>query len=128
MNITDEIAPVSTLRPSLADISSRSRSPITKVVRVLVLDDNEDDFAFVKILLSKSLMCTYQLEWVPTEKAALGALQRGGFDVGLFDYKLGGTTGLEILRTLQSQQCDIPVILLTGSENPEIDQDRKSVV
>lgn len=121
MNITDEIAPVSTLRPSLADIS-RPRAPLTKVVRVLVLDDNEDDFAFVKILLSKSLMCTYHLEWVPTEADAVAALQRGGFDVGLFDYKLGGTTGLEILRTLQSQQCDIPVILLTGSENPEIDQ------
>ena len=56
MNITDEIAPVSTLRPGLADI--RPRAAITKVVRVLVLDDNEDDFAFVKILLSKSLMCT----------------------------------------------------------------------
>jgi CheY-like chemotaxis protein len=121
MNITDEIAPVSTLRPSLADIS-RPRVPLTKVVRVLVLDDNEDDFAFVKILLSKSLMCTYHLEWVPTEAAAVAALRRGGFDVGLFDYKLGGTTGLEILRTLQSQQWDIPVILLTGSENPEIDQ------
>ena len=120
MNITDEIAPVSTLRPSLSDM--RARAAMTKLVRVLVLDDSEDDFAFVKILLSKSLMCTYQLEWVPTEAAALEALRHSGFDVGLFDYKLGGTTGLEILRTLQSQQCDIPVILLTGSENPEIDQ------
>ena len=74
MNITDEIAPVSTLRPTLAEMG-RSRSPLTKRVRVLVLDDNEDDFAFVKILLSKSLMCTYQLEWVPTEAAALAALK-----------------------------------------------------
>ena len=70
MNITDEIAPVGTLRPSLAEIT-RPRTPLTKVVRVLVLDDNEDDFAFVKVLLGKSLMCTYQLEWVPTEAAAL---------------------------------------------------------
>jgi signal transduction histidine kinase len=121
MNITDEIVPVRTLRPTLGDIG-RTRGPITKTVRVLVLDDSEDDFAFVKILLNKSNMCTYHLEWVPTEKAALAALSRGGFDVGLFDYKLGGTTGLEILRTLQSQQCEIPIILLTGSENPEVDQ------
>jgi signal transduction histidine kinase len=121
MNISDEMAPVSTLPPPLADISPR-RSIGAKVVRVLVLDDNEDDFAFVKILLGKSLTCTYQLEWAPTEAAALAALPRGGFDVALFDYKLGGTTGLEILRTLQTQQCEIPIILLTGSENPEIDQ------
>jgi CheY-like chemotaxis protein len=89
---------------------------------VLVLDDNEDDFAFVKILLGKSLAFTYALEWAPTEHVAIEALQRGGFDVALFDYKLGGTTGLEILRTLQTQQCEIPIILLTGSENPDVDQ------
>ena len=69
MNIADEMAPVSTLRPGLGDI--RPRAAITKVVRVLVLDDNEDDFAFVKTLLSKSLMCTYQLECVPSETEAL---------------------------------------------------------
>ncbi len=122
MNLSDEIAPVGTLpRPRLADPLSRRRTP-AKVIRVLVLDDNEDDFAFVKILLGKSLVFAYQLEWAPTEAAALTALRHSSFDVGLFDYKLGGTTGLEILRTLQSQQCDIPIILLTGSENPDVDQ------
>ncbi len=122
MNLTDEIAPVSTLRPGLTDLRGRRGGTTRKPVRVLVLDDNEDDFAFVKILLGKSLAFTYELQWAQTEEAALSALRRGGFDVALFDYKLGGTTGLEILQTLQSQQCDIPIILLTGSENPEIDQ------
>src|SRR5688500_9001051 len=122
MNLTDEIAPVGTLpRTRLGDPLTRRRTP-QKMIRVLVLDDNEDDFAFVKILLGKSLVFSYQLEWAPTEAAALEAVRKGGFDVGLFDYKLGGTTGLEILRTVQSQQCDIPIILLTGSENPEVDQ------
>ncbi len=121
MNITDEIAPVSALRPGLGELNRR-RDLRKKVVRVLVLDDNEDDFAFVKILLGKSMLFAYELQWAPTEGVALDALQRGGFDVALFDYKLGGTTGLEILRTLQGQQCEIPIILLTGSENPEVDQ------
>lgn len=122
MNLTDEIAPVSTLRPALPEIGQRRGATGRKVVRVLVLDDNEDDFAFVSILLGKGSAFTYESEWVQTEDAAVNALQRGGFDVALFDYKLGGTTGLEILRTLQGQQCDIPIILLTGSENPEVDQ------
>lgn len=119
MNITDEIPPVS-LRTSPADLARRPAS--ATIVRVLVLDDNEDDFAFVKILLGKSQMATYQVEWASNESAALAALQQRRFDVGLFDYRLSGTTGLETLRALQSQQCDIPIILLTGSENPEIDQ------
>jgi signal transduction histidine kinase len=121
MNLTDEIVPASKLRPGLGELGRR-RAPAGALVRVLVLDDNEDDFAFVKILLGKSQRCSYHLEWVPTEAAALAALRKGGFDVGLFDYRLGATTGLEILRTLRQQQCEIPIILLTGSENPEIDQ------
>jgi signal transduction histidine kinase len=104
MNFTEQIAPVTTLRPELG---RTSRRPGSRTVRVLVLDDNEDDFAFVKILLGKSVMCSYQLEWVATEAAALSALRTGGFDVGLFDYKLGATTGLEILRTLQLKQCGL---------------------
>lgn len=119
MNITADIAPANNLGAPLGGMPRRRGN---KAVRVLVLDDNEDDYAFVKILLSKGLSSTYLTEWAPTEQAALEAVQRGGFDVGLFDYKLGGTTGLEILRTLQGQQCEIPIILLTGSENPEIDQ------
>jgi hypothetical protein len=51
-------------------------APVWKTSYRLVLDDNEDDFAFVKILLGKSLSFTYALEWAPTEVAALQALQR----------------------------------------------------
>jgi signal transduction histidine kinase/CheY-like chemotaxis protein len=122
MNITDEVLTMHPVAPTVVPaLNHRAKAP-AKVVRVLVLDDNEDDFAFVKILLGKSFTCTYQLAWAPTEAAAREALQQGTFDVGLFDYKLGGTTGLEFLRALQGQQCEMPIILLTGSENPEIDQ------
>jgi signal transduction histidine kinase/CheY-like chemotaxis protein len=121
MNLTDDIPPVRTLPPALSSMN-RSRKAGAKVVRVLVLDDNEDDFAFVRILLNKSLTCTYELVWTPTEAAALAALQRDDFDVALFDYKLGGSTGIDILRTIHAQQCEVPVILLTGAENPELDQ------
>jgi PAS domain-containing protein/two-component sensor histidine kinase len=119
MNITADITPASNLGAPVGGVARRRGS---KVVRVLVLDDNEDDFAFVKILLSKGHTSKYHIEWAPTERAALEAVKRGGFDVGLFDYKLGGTTGLEIMRTLQGQQCEMPIILLTGSENPELDE------
>ncbi len=122
MNLTDEVPTVHAAAPTDLPTLKRRVSRASKVIRVLVLDDNEDDFALVKIILSKSLLCTYDLVWAPTEAAALTAIDTGEFDVGLFDYKLGGTTGLEILRTLQRQQCELPVILLTGAESPEIDQ------
>lgn len=122
MNITDEAPTVRAVIPAPLPGLTRRAGLKTKTIRVLVLDDNEDDFALVKFILQKSLTCNYDMVWAPTEAAVLDAVRDGVFDVGLFDYKLGGTTGLEILRTLQNQQCDLPVILLTGSENPEIDQ------
>src|SRR5215207_575812 len=122
MNIADDLVPVKTLSPTrLADLSRHGKVP-AQVVKVLVLDDNEDDFAFVKILLGKSAVCRYEIDWASTEAGALDALRRNRYDVGLFDYKLGGTTGLELLRALQREQFEMPVILLTGSENPELDQ------
>lgn len=122
MNLTDEVPTVRAVAPTTLPDLKRRGSLTAKVVRVLVLDDNEDDFALVKIILGKSRLCTYDLVWAPTTAAALAALDTQEFDVGLFDYKLGGTTGIELLRTLQKQECEVPVILLTGAENPEIDQ------
>jgi signal transduction histidine kinase/CheY-like chemotaxis protein len=122
MQITDEISPVLAAPPiKLPALNGRRGAP-AKTIRVLVLDDNEDDFAFVKVLLGKSATCCYELEWAPTAEAALDAIRERRPDVGLFDYKLAGTTGLDLLRRLQSEQCETPIILLTGSENPEIDQ------
>lgn len=125
MTMTDAVSPglsASTLPPiKLSALAARRPSP-TKLIRVLVLDDNEDDFAFVRVLLGKSATHRYELEWAPTAEAALEAIRDRRPDVGLFDYRLAGTTGLDLLRRLQAQQCEVPIILLTGSENPEVDQ------
>lgn len=122
MKMTDVVTPALDPTPIKLSALNGRRSPATKMVRVLVLDDNEDDFIFVKALLGKSVLCRYELEWAPTEDAALEAIRVRRPDVGLFDYRLAGTTGLDLLRKLQAQQCEMPIILLTGSENPEIDQ------
>jgi len=125
MKMSDAVSPALETHPlapvKLGGLGPR-RTHSSSVLRVLVLDDNEDDFAFVKVLLGKSVLCRYELEWAATEQAALEAIRDRKPDVGLFDYRLAGTTGLDLLRKLQAQQCETPIILLTGSENPEIDQ------
>lgn len=125
MKMTDAVSPAvapSPLPPLKLPGMSGRRNAAARAIRVLVLDDNEDDFAFVKVLLGKSMSARYELEWAPTAEAALEAIRDRRPDVGLFDYRLAGTTGLDLLRTLQGQQCDMPIILLTGSENPDVDQ------
>lgn len=95
----------------------------TAPIRVLVVDDSEDDFRIVVHLLRKNTFATYDVEWAPSFEAGIEALQRRAHDVGLFDYLLNGHTGLELLRTAQTLGCELPLILLTGHDSPEVDRE-----
>lgn len=92
-------------------------------IRVLMVEDKEDDFAFVRLLLSKKTIHRYELEWAPTYEAGVDALQRGGHDVALFDHNLGLHTGMALLREAARLGITMPIILLTGADSLEIDQE-----
>lgn len=91
-------------------------------VRVLLVEDDEDDY-----LLTRDLLLHTGLDWVDISRVAtyddaLAACDRQDvFDVGLFDYRLGERNGIELLRALESQGCSLPVILLTGQVDHAID-------
>lgn len=93
-------------------------------MRVLIVDDDEDDFILTRdILTSRREIQSEALEvsWVASFDAATEALCHGGFDVVLLDYQLGSRTGLELLQMAQERQCRTPVILLTGLGDREVD-------
>lgn len=92
-------------------------------IRVLVVDDDENDFFVVSRLLTRNTFAEYQLEWAPSYIAGLEALERGGHDVAIVDYRLGMETGLELVRMAQAKNVDLPVILLTGHDSLEIDRE-----
>lgn len=101
----------------------QENAPARAPIRVLVVDDDENDFFCVSRLLTRNTFARYELEWAPSYAAGLEALERGGHDVAIFDYRLGMGTGLELLRMAQAKNCDLPVILLTGHDSLEIDQE-----
>jgi signal transduction histidine kinase len=90
-------------------------------VRVLLVDDDEDDYIITRDLISKIRDRRYQLEWVDNYDAALTALQRHAHDICLLDYRLGSRTGLELLRESKAFNGRLPMILLTGQGDHEID-------
>lgn len=97
--------------------------PESDPIRVLVVEDKEDDFAFVRLLLSKRTIQRYELEWAPTYESGRDALQRGGHDVALFDHNLGLRNGVTLLREAQGMGVTMPIILLTGADSLAIDQE-----
>lgn len=92
-------------------------------VRILVIEDDEDDFVIVRGLLSGIAGTRYDLEWVRTYEEALPAMEEERHDVYLVDYYLGGDTGLDLLREANRRGFTTPVILLTGHEDYETDID-----
>ena len=90
-------------------------------IRVLLIEDDEDDYILVRNMLSNATSTKYDLEWVPSYDAALEAIDTGCHDAYLLDYYLGERNGLELLREIGSRCITAPVILLTGQGDYEID-------
>jgi len=87
-----------------------------KGLRLLVVDDDEEDFILVRGMLAS----TAELHHVPTIEAALERLDAVSFDLLLLDYRLGAASGLDLLREVRRRGIDLPVIFLTGRGDEEI--------
>jgi two-component system, cell cycle sensor histidine kinase and response regulator CckA len=90
-------------------------------IRVLLIDDDEDDYLITRDLMARIRERRHQLDWVNNYNDGLAAIKRGEHDVCLLDYRLGERTGLELLRELHAFNTRLPVILLTGQGDQEID-------
>jgi PAS domain S-box-containing protein len=92
-----------------------------KHVKVLLVDDDEDDFIITRDLLSKIRERRHHLDWINNYDDGVAAVKKGDYDLCLLDYRLGERTGLELLRESQSFRHRPPIILLTGQGDQEID-------
>ncbi|WP_239470799.1 ATP-binding response regulator [Archangium violaceum] len=61
------------------------------------------------------------LEWVDTCEQALAEMELGHYDICLLDYRLGASTGLELLAQARGKGWQGPAILLTGAADDEVD-------
>jgi PAS domain S-box-containing protein len=90
-------------------------------VKILLVDDDEDDCIITRDLISRIGDHRYRLDWVDHYDDALTAVRRGEHDICLLDYRLGERTGLELLRESQTFNSRLPIILLTGLGDREVD-------
>jgi len=92
-------------------------------IRILLIEDDEDDYALVRGLLSGLSRADFSLEWVKTYQEGLKELCRADHDVCLLDYRLGSRNGLELIREAMRAGCDKPIIFLTGEKNHGVDME-----
>jgi len=90
-------------------------------VRVLLVDDDEDDYLINSGLLSEIERASYDLDWASTYEEALNVISHNWHDVYLVDYRLGAYSGLDLIRKAIQSGCPAPMILLTGQGDSEVD-------
>lgn len=91
-------------------------------LRVLLVDDDEEDYLITSEVILEIPGAGYHITWKSSFDAALEELATGVYDVLVFDYRLGGETGIDLLREVMARKYPAPVILLTGQHDEDIDK------
>ncbi len=89
--------------------------------RVLLIEDDEDDYVLVKSLFSQIPDVKYALEWVRSFDEGVRALYDVRHDVCLLDYRLDKRDGMDILLWAKENGCGVPIIFLTGQGDYALD-------
>lgn len=94
----------------------------TGLTKVLLVEDDEDDYIIVRDLLSDVAGERFTLDWAKTFEAGLQQLRQNQHDVCLVDYCLGARNGMELLHAAVEEGCPAPIILLTGARDQSLDR------
>lgn len=85
-------------------------------MRVLLVEDNEDDALLIREELSET---NIEIEHAERLSTALCRLIGGGFDAVLLDLSLPDAQGLDTIDRVLSETPGVPIVVLTGFNNEE---------
>ncbi|MGH2860312.1 MAG: putative bifunctional diguanylate cyclase/phosphodiesterase [Solirubrobacteraceae bacterium] len=94
---------------------------MTDNLRLLLVEDDEDDYLITRGLLAAQSRMRFELDWRAAYEDGLAEIRRRRHDAYLIDYRLGQHTGLELVREGFGTGPRAPVILLTGQDDYQID-------
>jgi len=83
---------------------------------ILCVDDEPAPLALLEHTLSEA---GHRTVGVRNVQAALTVLRRGGIDLVVSDYRMPEGTGLELLATMQREELDVPLVMVTGHASVE---------
>jgi signal transduction histidine kinase len=101
---------------------SREEDGRAAAPRVLLVDDNPDDRALVRRVLTQALGAHDACE-VLDEPSLAAALAEGAPDLVVTDYQLGWSTGRTVLERVKAAHPEAPVVMFTGSGNEQLAAD-----
>jgi signal transduction histidine kinase len=94
-----------------------------KLTKVLLVDDDEEDYFIIKRLFRGMSNSQFTLDWVSTSEEAIKAIKNADHDLYLIDYRLDARTGLDVLQEVNASERAEPFILLTGVGDRAIEEE-----
>ena len=85
----------------------------SSLIKVLLVEDDEDDFVIAQDQFSRLPGGRFKLEWVCTYPEAVAEVSKRRHDLYVFDYRLGIDNGLDLLEEVRAKGCKNPIILWT---------------
>ncbi len=91
-----------------------------KTIPVLLVEDNDADAGLVEYSLLDSTSVHFPVTRCRSLTEAQSALRRNElFDIALLDLSLPDSAGAETVKRMRSAAPDMPIIILTGFDDPE---------
>lgn len=96
--------------------------PLNKpAIRILIIDDDEDDFFITSEYLRQIEEYNLSIDWSYKFADAVEHVKNRLYDIYFVDYRLGAKTGIDFLKEAVRLGCEEPIVLLTGKGNKEVD-------
>ncbi|BDC99208.1 ATP-binding protein [Persicobacter psychrovividus] len=92
-----------------------------ELVRILLIDDDEEDFIITRDIISEIPNRNYTIDWISNFSEGLQAIRHHDHEVYLIDYRLGAFTGIELIQEAKQSGTRAPMILLTGQLDQNVD-------
>src|SRR5579863_4978805 len=91
-----------------------------KTIQVLLVEDNPGDALLLRRMFDKENPGTFEFTHLSRMSDAVEHLQKRDVDIILLDMGLPDARGLETVRRAHSAAPQVPLIVLTGSDDEEM--------
>jgi signal transduction histidine kinase len=95
----------------------------SETIKVLLIEDDEDDYILTRELLAEVKGGKYALDWASSYEEGLRVAGQLEHHVCLVDYRLGEKNGVQLIREAREARLTTPMILLTGKGNHDVDME-----
>ena len=85
-------------------------------MNVLIVEDNQDHQFIIRKKLEEYSE-NISIDTAETVDAAEDLIQRNSYESVLLDYRLQGSSGIELVKWIQQEKIEVPVIMITNMED-----------